>query len=195
MGEWGDELVKILREERKSRVPISRMTYEDIRASKGAIPEAIKSACQRWGELTPALVEVKRSYVADDKMRRIKAIAQYFQNHWVIFVRPCKNLEPGHGTCSVDGCTPFHLLRNELLKLGATVYNDMADAMADHFHPEIYHAPSVVQKIQEAPIVRPYDDILKPWQQDVPEFNYTLDENDRLIVAPNDLHYYPREPV
>lgn len=194
MGEWGDELVKILRDERNSRVPISRMTYEDIRSSKGAIPEAIKAACQRWGEMSPALIEVKRSAVSDDKIRRIKGTAQYFQNHWVHFVRPCKNTDRNHGACTVDGCAGFHYLRNEMLKLGATMHDDCADAMADHFHPDVYHAPSVKTNIKEIAIQRPYDDILKPYANETGGYTMTLDENDKIVWVPND-QYYGYDPV
>lgn len=193
-GEWGDELVKILRMQREKRQPVSRMTYEDIPNAKGAIEQAIRAACARWGEIAPALIQIQRSRNPDDKLRRTKAIAQYFQNHWAIFVRPCKALEPGHGACGVPGCGNFYILRNELLKLGATMYDDCADSMADQFHPEVYHAPSVHTVNAYTPPVRPYDDILKPNQEEG-GWTMTLDQNDRPVFIPNDTFYYPREPV
>ena len=193
-GEWGDQLVKILRAQREIRQPVSRMTYEDIPTAKGAIHEAIRSACQRWGEVAPALIQIQRSRNVDDKIRRIKASAQYFQNHWAIMVRPCKALDGGHGACGIPGCGNFHIARNELLKLGATMYDDCADSLADHFHPEVYHAPSVRLTDSYAPITRPFDDILKPNIEESYGVSLTLDANDRPMWVPNDS-YYPREPV
>ena len=194
-GEWGDQLVKILRAQRDKRAPVSRMTYEDIPTAKGAIMESIRSACQRWGEVAPALIQVQRSRNADDKIRRVKSVAQYFQNHWAVFCRPCKSVEPGHGACGIEGCGNFHILRNELLKLGATMYDDAADAMADQFHPMVYHSPSVIHPDTTIAPTRPFDDILKPNQDGFETMTMTLDENDRPIWIPNDMAFYPREPV
>ena len=161
MGEWGDELVRILRDARRDRIPISRFTYEELRGgAAGALETAVRSACQRWNELAPSLIKAARSVAKNAKIERIKSIAQYFQNHQVIFVRPCRNTEYNH---DCPECKGFQILRDQLLKLGATLFDDMADAMADQFLPEVYTSPAVTfGRDREPPQpYRPYDDELK----------------------------------
>lgn len=192
MGEWGDELVKILREERRDRVPISRFTYEELRTAKGAIQEAVRSACQRWSELAPALIIAPRSSQLNAKGERIKSTAQYFQNHQVIFVRPCGIVTYDH---DCRQCATLQVLRNEMLKFGATTFDDCADAMADHFLPDVYHAPPVVQKVSEPPRpLRPYDDALKPIYEENMGMTMMLDEHDKPYWLPND-RFYPIDPI
>src|SRR2546428_2705321 len=48
MGEWGDVLVKIVRDEKAKHERVSRIVYEESKQTKGAIAEAIKSALQRY---------------------------------------------------------------------------------------------------------------------------------------------------
>ena len=194
MGEWGDQIVRILRKQKRLRYRVSRITHEELRVAKGAIATAIRSACQRWNELTPALIVAPRSNQKDAKLARIKSIAQYFQNHLVIFVRPCGNIDPDHNYCDEPGCFEMYALRDELLKLGSALYDDLADAMADHFLPDIYHAPSVKVKEMRPEPRRPYDETLKPNYDPTPEWRATLDEEDRLVYEPTDA-FYPREPV
>lgn len=161
MAEWGDELVRILRDERRDRIPYSRLTYEELRGgSAGALEVAIRSACQRWTELAPALIKAPRSMQRDAKIRRIKAISQYFQNHQVVFVRPCRSTDYDH---DCPECHAFQVLRDQLLKLEATLFDDLADAMADQFLPEVYTAPALNFSYYAEPPApqRPWDDDLK----------------------------------
>jgi len=191
-GEWGDELVRIMRKNREKRYPVSRFIYEEMRSLKGAIASVVRSACQRWREHAPALVIAPRSNQLDAKTARIKATAIYYQNHNIIFVRPCKDMTYAHGC---EKCNTFQILRSELLKLGATKYNDCADAISDHFIPEIYHAPSVELKSPEPPRPRrPYDLDLKPGFAEMPEWKIEMDENDVPKWVPTDA-FYPREPI
>jgi hypothetical protein len=197
-GEWGDELVSILRKERTvGRVPISRMTYEELRGgAAGALEETVRAACTRWSELAPALVRAPRSTSPNAKQERIKSIAMYFQNHQVIFVRPCGNVEPKHAFCKVKGCQEMYILMTELLKYGATLYDDAADAMADHFTPGVYFAPSIPQRLPLPSIRAPYDDILKPSQggEVEGEMAIIMDEMDRPRWEYRD-RLYERDPI
>jgi hypothetical protein len=192
--EWGDELVKILRKSKQQKPPVSRMVYEELlgAASFGHIKEVIKSVCQRWSELAPALVKAIRTKASDAKGQRIKSSAVYFQNHQVIFVRPCKNTAYNHDCAE---CVNFQVLRNELLKFGATLYDDAAECMADQFHPDVYHAPAVQIATAPAAVHRmQYDDILRPGIDEYAGWTITMDDQDRPIWQPSDA-YYPREPV
>lgn len=192
MGEWGDELVKVLQAQRNLRERVARITYEELRVAKGAIEQAIRSALARWGEPCPALIQAPRPNTAGSKEERVKSIAQYFQNHQVVFVRPCKNTEYLHECAK---CREFQILRNELLKFGTTVYDDCADAMADHFIADIYHAPAVAAKVELPPQPRSfYDDILKPNYGYTAEAIMLLDEKDRPYWVPTD-GAYPREVI
>jgi len=191
-GEWGDELVRILRHQRKARFPVARMTYEELRGGgAGAMETAIRAACSRWDEMAPALVKAPRSTSPDAKIERVKATAQYFQNHQVVFVRPCGITEYNHNCTQ---CAGFQVLRNELLKHGATMHDDCADSMADHFIPGVYHAAPVHRDHRRPTIMRPYDDVLKPNFAKQSEMTMVLDENDCPTWIPND-RYYRGDPL
>jgi hypothetical protein len=192
-GEWGDHLVKILREEKRGRWPVSRMTYEEFQSgAKGALAETVRSACSRWGELAPALVVAPRSKERGAKESRIKGSAMYFQNHQVVFARPCKNTEYNH---NCEACATFQILRNELLKLGATRFDDCADTMADHFIPAVYHAPAAHNETNAPPRpLRPFDDDLKPGYAASGGSEMYLDDEDRPHWRSND-EWDPREPI
>lgn len=192
-GEWGDQLVKILREEKRGRWPVSRMTYEEFQSgAKGALAETIKSACSRWSELAPALVIAPRSKERGAKESRIKGAAMYFQNHQVIFARPCKNVDYNH---DCESCKSFQILRNELLKLGATRFDDGADTMADHFIPSVYHAPAAYTDLAAPPRpMRPFDDDLKPGYSEQAGTVMMLDDEDRPYWRSNDM-WDPRDPI
>jgi hypothetical protein len=193
--EWGDQLVHTLRESKKPGPPVSRMVYEELRggASFGHIANVIKSVCARTRDLAPALVKAIRSTAADAKAQRVKSCAVYFQNGAVIFVRPCKNTQYNHDCAQ---CKEFQVLRNELLKFGATTYDDAAEAMSDQFHPEIYHPPAVQVATPITPVHRyQYDDILRPAVEQQGEMVMVLDENDRPVWYQPDTYYYPRETI
>lgn len=194
-GEWGDELVHILRREKTGRVPISRMTYEELRGgAAGALADTVKAACTRWRELAPALVVAPRSTSPDAKQERVKSIAMYFQNHQCIFVRPCGNTDLRHAFCDKPGCKEFYTAMMELLKYGATLHDDCADALADQFVPEVYIPPSVNIEVKQQPLFRPYDDILKPYQNELGDYIQQTDDHGRVYWVPTD-RLYRREPV
>ena len=196
MGEWGDEFVRVIRAARSNRVPVSRVTYEELRGgAAGALETSVRAACQRWSELAPALIKAPRSTQRNAKIERVKAIASYFQNHQVFFVRPCRNTEYDH---DCDKCRTFQVLRDELLKLGATMYDDAADAMADQFLPDVYTAaPVEFSRNTDPPApVRPYDDELKgepQWNDpDNPASERLLRMEMDDLSRPDPLRFYPR---
>lgn len=197
--EWGDELVKLLRASRKPGPPIGRMVYEELKggAQYGHIANVIKAVLQRCQEVAPALVRAIRSTTPDAKMQRIKSAAAYFQNGQVIFVRPCGNTQYAH---DCERCRNFQVLRNELLKLGGTTYDDAAEAMADQFHPEVYHPAPVERVSQPQPTHRyQFDDVLRPGIAERPDSGtppgMRMDDDGMVYWDRGDTDYYPREAV
>jgi hypothetical protein len=144
--EFGDRLVGILqRLRREKRYPFVITDEQSLGGKQGGFELLVETWCAGAGLYAPPLVLINRQ--GKKKEMRIREAAGYWADGKVRLVRHAPEIE--------------HLVK-EMLKVGVSRFDDMADAAADVFNPEVYVPERVLGRDHQAMVPRrPGDEYLQ----------------------------------
>jgi len=144
--EFGEQLVKLIQQLKQENKRAFALTDErGMGGKEDMMAGMIWNWCSQAGMVAPPVQLLSR--IGAKKEMRIRQAAGYWANGKVHLVRDA----PEVGA-----------LVQEMLRIGVSSHDDMADAAADVFHEEIYTVERLFGGDPESPVVRhPYDDILQ----------------------------------
>jgi len=144
--EFGNNLVQVLQKLKAETKRAFTITDEMAVGGKADVFEGLVwNWCAQAGMVAPPVLLLSRA--GTRKEIRIREAAGYWANQKVKLVR------------DADG---VHELVAEMLRIGVSAHDDMADAAADVFHPDVYTPERVFGHGDESPIsMKPTDDVLQ----------------------------------
>lgn len=167
--EFDTELVRVFYDLRKRGIRVRGLSDElEMFGKRGVYRQRIEQVLGSSGLRQCEFFQFNRA--GTNKTIRIREAAGYWVDGFVRLLDDCENLE---------------IIIDEMLKIGRVKYNDVSDAAADVFRPEIWRGRQN-QGVDEQPLlpIQPGDDILKgQWNNDIRKLGQELFPE----------HYGPRE--
>ena len=143
--DFGEQLVMLLQKyKRKMLWPFVITDEQALGGKADSFAQLVTNWCAQAGMFSPPVQLINRQ--GRKKEIRIREAAGYWVDGKVRLVRNAPEVEN---------------LCYEMLRIGTSRFDDMADAAADVFHPEIYMPEVVTGKNQSPSPRRPGDDILQ----------------------------------
>jgi len=144
--DFGDQLVMVLqRLKKEGRRPFVITDEAGLGGKADVFGGLVQGWCAGAGMYSPPVVLLNRQ--GRRKEIRIREAAAYWADGKVRLVR---------------GAPCVQELVSEMLRIGVSAHDDMADAAADVFHPDIYIPERAMGRDEETPPPRrPFDDVLQ----------------------------------
>lgn len=144
--EFDTHLVSYMLDLKRRGIRIRAITDEkEVGGKRGVYVRHLQNIIQSAGLRPPEIIQFNRA--GTRKVVRIREAAGYWLEGYVRLINDCPNLD---------------LLINEMVRIGLSRHDDISDAAADVFRPEVWRGTRQLVADEQPPhIVQPGDDIIK----------------------------------